>query len=190
MTTDPADRVSRILEAANKGEAEATEQLFEFVYAELHRMAQREMRGEGPGHTLQTTALVNEAYLRLVKTDARQWENRRHFFGAAARAMRQILVESARKRNTQRRGGGVSHVTLKSNVPGDEPSIDVLALDQALARLEELHQRAAQVVSHRYFLGMTLEETADALHVARRTVDSDWQFAKMWLKRELDGSDT
>lgn len=181
---DPAD-LTIALQAARSGDEEAQRLLYERVYDELHRMAHGRLAREGRKPTLlQTTELVNEAYLRLVRSDAGSWENRAHFFGAAVEAMRRILVEYARRRNAARRGGGQRPITL-NEVAAEVPSLDIVALDEALNRLAEIRPRAAQVVGLRFFIGLTVGETADLLHVAPRTIDSDWKFASAWLRREV-----
>ncbi len=165
------------------------DELFPLVYAELRRIAAREMRREKPGRTLQTTALVHEAYLRLLKDASLSFENRAHFLGIAARAMREILIEHARARGAQKRGGGAVRLTLDDLVaPVSSPSIDVLALDEALQRLARLDERHARVVELRYFGGLSVEETAAALELSPATVKRDWTLARAWLFRELAGT--
>jgi RNA polymerase sigma factor (TIGR02999 family) len=160
--------------------------LFEVVYGELRRLAAGMMRGERPDHTLQPTALVNETYLRLVDDTQIDWQNRAHFFGIAATAMRRILVEHARQRATEKRGGGWQRVTLDGEIAQPDASdIEVLDLDRALSRLGELDGRAARVVELRVFAGMEMREIAHILEVSERTVHGDWRMAKMWLAREL-----
>jgi RNA polymerase sigma factor (TIGR02999 family) len=187
--SDPQAAVSVILDEVKQRREGAEERLFEVVYDELRRMAHGQMSREEARGTLQTTALVHEAYMRLVKDDQAEWENRRHFFGAAARAMRQILVDRARKRRALRHGGDKKHVPLESDVADAERSVDLIALDEALDRLAAERPRHAQVVLYRYFLGLTVKETADLLDVAPRTVDTDWAVAKAWLKREITGKE-
>jgi len=173
----------------NAGEASqaACDELFPLVYAELRRIAAREMRREKPGRTLQTTALVHEAYLRLLKDASLSFENRAHFLGIAARAMREILIEHARARSARKRGGGAVRLTVDDLV-APAPSIDVLALDEALQRLARLDERHARVVELRYFGGLSVEETASALGVSPATVKRDWTLARAWLFREMTGS--
>ena len=164
------------------------DEMFPLVYAELRRIAAREMRREKPGRTLQTTALVHEAYLRLLKDASLSFENRAHFLGVAARAMREILIEHARARSARKRGGGAVRLTLDDLVaPVSSPSIDVLALDEALQRLARLDERHARVVELRYFGGLSVEETAAALELSPATVKRDWTLARAWLFRELAG---
>ena len=175
------------LQAARDGDDDAQRLLYERVYDELHRMASGRLRREGRKPTLlQTTELVNEAYLRLVGSGPGDWENRAHFFGAAVEAMRRILVEYARRRNAARRGGGQRAVTM-SDVADGAPSLDLIALNEALDRLNAIRPRVAQVVGLRFFIGLTVQETADMLRVSPRTVDSDWKFASAWLRREVSG---
>ena len=180
------DPISLIFLAIRKGEPGAERRLFELAYAELRRMARAEMFGEAPGNTLGTTGLANEAYLRLCRGENANWENRRHFFGAAAIAMRRILIDRARSKQAAIHGGGLNRVTLGDEVADLERPFDLVALDSALDRLAENRQRAAQVVSFRFFLGMTVKETAELLDVAPKTVDNDWALAKAWLRREID----
>jgi RNA polymerase sigma factor (TIGR02999 family) len=146
------------------------------------------MKGERAGHTLQATALVNEAYLRLIEVNHVQWQNRAHFFAMAARLMRRILVDAARSRGYQKRGAGATMVSFdEALVVSNEPGDDLVALDDALTALAAVDVRKSQVVEMRFFGGLTLEETAEALHVSRDTVKRDWSMAKLWLLRELQG---
>jgi RNA polymerase sigma-70 factor, ECF subfamily len=170
------------------GDKSAFDRLIPLVHTELHRLARRYMAGERAGHTLQTSALVNEAYLRLIDIRQVHWQNRAHFFAMAARTMRRILVDSARARGNQRRGGDVVKVALDDAlVVGTARRDDLVALDEALERLGAVYPRQAQVVELRYFGGLTLEETAAALDISTDTVKRDWRFAKLWLLRELSG---
>ena len=181
--------VTRLLANVGAGNQAAFDEVFPLVYAELRRIAGREMRREKPGRTLQTTALVHEAYLRLLKDASLSFENRAHFLGVAARAMREILIEHARARAARKRGGGGVRVTLDDAMASlASPSIDVLALEEALQRLARLDQRHARVVELRYFGGMSVEETAAALDLSPATVKRDWTLARAWLYRELGGS--
>jgi len=158
------------------------------VYDELRRVAARYLRDERTGHTLQATALVNEAYLRLIDVPRVQCQNRAHFFAMAARLMRRILVDSARSRGYAKRGGGATMLPLEEAlVVSREPDEDLVALDEALTGLAAVDARKSQVVEMRFFGGLTLEETAEALHVSRDTVKRDWNMAKLWLLRELGG---
>jgi RNA polymerase sigma factor (TIGR02999 family) len=158
------------------------------VHDELRRLAQRQMGRERQGHTLQATALVNEAYIRLIEIDRIEWQNRAHFFAMSARVMRRILVDSARKRGYQKRGGGAQHVTLdEALLVSEEPGQDLVALDDALQALAAVDPRKSQVVEMRFFGGLSVEETAEALHVSGDTIMRDWRLAKAWLLRELRG---
>jgi RNA polymerase sigma factor (TIGR02999 family) len=146
------------------------------------------MARERPDHTLQATALVNEVYLRLIETDRVQWQNRAHFFAVAARMMRRILVDFARARLNDKRGGGFQRVTLDDAIAvAQAPSVDLVALDEALERLGSIDSRQSQIVELRFFGGLTLDEAAEVLQVSRDTVKRDWRFAKLWLARELSG---
>ncbi len=192
MDDFPPGEVTRILADLGREEAdrnEATHRLFELVHAELRRLAGGLMRDERPDHTLQATALVNEAYLRLVDGDGRiEWENRAHFFGIAATAMRRILVEHARERGAAKRGGDWKRVTLDEEIARSGVSdAEILDLDRVLTRLADLDPRMARVVDLRVFAGMEMKEIARILGVSERTVHGDWRMAKMWLSRELSG---
>ena len=157
------------------------------VYAELRRQASGYLRRERAGHTLQTTALIHETYLKLIDQRAVNWQNRAHFYGIAAQAMRRILVDYARGRHREKRGGIVENLPLDAAtlVSSGEKSIDLIALDEALKRLAEFDERQAQIVELRYFSGLTIEETAEILHLSPATVKSDWNVAKAWLRREI-----
>jgi RNA polymerase sigma factor (TIGR02999 family) len=159
--------------------------LLSVIYDELHRLAHRYMRNERPGHLLQTTALVNEAYMRLIDVDRMEWRDRAHFFAMAATTMRRILVDHARGEARDKRGGGVVVTSLGPDVAAPLPDVDVLALDDALERLAALDPQQARVVELRYFAGMTIDETAAALQVSSGTVKRDWAVARAWLYREL-----
>lgn len=186
----PADLTS-VLEAARNGDGRAEQELFERVYDQLRRMAHVEMMLEHNRPTmLQTTALVNEAWLKLAGNQKEAWKNRSYFFGAALKAMRRILIDYARKRKAQRRGGGAAKVTLEDDAVVEAPRHDLLALDEALDRLTAIRPRAAKVVGYRFFLGMSIEETAEQLGISQRLVSSDWNFAKRWLERELTAGPT
>lgn len=181
--------VTQLLAKVGAGSQAAFDEVFPLVYAELRRIAAREMRREKPGRTLQTTALVHEAYLRLLKDASLSFENRAHFLGIAAHAMREILIEHARARSARKRGGGAVRLTLDDLVaPVPSLSIDVLALDEALQRLARLDERHARVVELRYFGGLSVEETAVALELSPATVKRAWTIARAWLYRELGGS--
>jgi RNA polymerase sigma-70 factor (ECF subfamily) len=186
--TSPSD-VTRLLLAWSDGDETALQRLMPLVYAELRRLAARYMGRERAGHTLQTSALINEAYLRLVGARGVQWQNRAHFYAVSAGAMRRILVDFARARDNLKRGGGARAVPLDEQVlAGVTRSTDLLALDEALERLAVLSPRQGRVVELRYFGGMTEQEVADVLHVSSRTVRNDWQLARAWLHRELGRS--
>ena len=176
---------TELLLAWGRGEASAFDRLVPLVHDELRQLARRYMRGERPDHTLQATALVNEAYLRMIAVSQVHWQNRAHFFAIAARVMRQVLVDSARRHRA--RGGTMEQVSLdEALVPSAVRHPDLLALDEALKRLESVHPRKSEVVELRYFGGMKLEEAAAVLGVSRDTIKRDWRFAKLWLLRELD----
>ena len=179
--------VTHILSAINEGDPSAAEQLLPLVYDELRRLAAQKLAQEKPGQTLQATALVHEAYLRLAGPEgARHWNGRVHFFRAAADAMRRILVDFARSRGYQKRGGGAKQVALSESLEGAESeSTDVVALNDALDALADVDERKSQVVELRFFGGLSIEETAEVLNVSRETVKRDWKFAKMWLLRHL-----
>lgn len=182
--------VTRLLTAWQNGDSAAADRLMPLVYDELHRAAARAMRGEAVGHTLQPTALVNEAYLRLVDQTAASWKNRSQFFGVASQAMRRILVDHARARLTDKRGGGARAVTLDDvrDLPqsSDESSeVDLLSLNEALEKLEAFDADQARVVELRYFAGLNIDETAEALGISPATVKREWVVARAWLKREL-----
>ena len=180
--------VTQLLQAWSGGEQGALDKLAPVVYRELHRLAQRYMAQERPGQTLQATALVNEAYLRLVDVKRVSWQNRAHFFGVSAQFMRRILVERARARRTLKRGSAGPAVTFDEGLlisPAGGP--DLVALDDALKDLAAIDPRRSQVVELRFFGGLTVEETAEVLHVSPVTVMNDWKFAKAWLLRELGG---
>ncbi len=181
-------QVTQLLELAGSGDSRANEELLPLVYDELRRLARSQLKNEPTGQTLQATALVHEAYMRLVGDADVRWENRAHFFGAAARAMRRILVDRARHRGRQKRGGDRERVELGDHA-ADSPTgggTDLVALDGALARLEAEDPRKAEVVMLRYFAGLSIEETASALSLSTATVKNEWAFARAWLKRELE----
>jgi RNA polymerase sigma-70 factor (ECF subfamily) len=186
----PLGEVSGLLCAWSDGDQAALDRLTPIVYDELHRLARRYMRGERPDHSLQTTALVNEAYMRLVDYKRMQWQNRAHFFAVSAQLMRRILVEHARRHNLKR-GGGVQHIALDETVVvGGTRDADLVALDDALNELARLDPRKVQVVEMRFFGGLSVEETAEVLKVSAITVMRDWSSAKAWLYRELAGETT
>lgn len=181
----PADFTS-LIDRARAGDETARDSFWRLVYGELRSLADRELAGERSGHTLQPTALVNEAYLRLAGKGPLLWESRAHFFGAAARAMRQVLVDHARARGRKKRAGAPLDV---SGVGVDGLDLDLLSLDEALDRLEALDPRKARVVALRFFAGLSVREVARLLGVAAGTVSGDWKIAKMWLLRELSGEE-
>ena len=177
--------ITALLEAWREGDQTALEKLTPIVYKELHRLAGRYMRGERPGHSLQTTALVNEAYMRLVDYKRMHWQNRAHFFAVSAQLIRRILVEHARRRNLKR-GAGIRHVSLDEvAVAGGGRSADLVALDDAMKALAQVDPRKERVVEMRFFGGLSVEETAEVLKVSTVTVMRDWSTAKAWLYREL-----
>jgi len=182
-----AEDVSTLLRAWSDGDQSALERLTPVVYGELHRLARRYMKGERSGHSLQTTALVNEAYMRLVDYERMQWQNRAHFFAVSAQLMRRILVEHARRHNLKR-GGGVQHVSLDHAAMVDsDQDADLVALDDAMNGLARIDPRKVQVVEMRFFGGLSVEETAEVLKVSPVTVKRDWRAARAWLYRELTG---
>ena len=187
-----AHDVTALLLAWSDGDRDASDALLGAVYEELHRQAARAMGRESEGNTLQATALVHEAYLRLVDQRRVSWRNRSHFFGISAQLMRRILVDHARGRLTDKRGGGQTPVTLTHSgaavSPADESAVDVMALHEALERLAALDPDQARIVELRYFGGLTIEETAEATGVSQTTVKSEWAIARAWLRRELTGA--
>lgn len=178
--------ITRILEAVQRGNPKAAAELFPLVYEELRKVAGQKMAHEGSNPTLQPTELVNEAWLRLAGNGSQQWKNRAHFFGAAAEAMRRILVERARRRNRLKRGGQWERVELEeADIPSPLPDDDLLALDEALGRLAEFDARAAEVVKLCFFVGLTHEQAAKELGVSLSTIERAWTFARAWLFREI-----
>jgi RNA polymerase sigma-70 factor, ECF subfamily len=184
--------ITRLLQKWSDGDRAALDQLMPIVYDELRTQAARYLRRERPDHTLQTTALVHEAYLRLVGQNEVHWNNRAHFFGIAATLMRRILVDHARAQQAARRGGSAIKLTLDAalDVPTDEPVADLLEIDKVLTKLETLDERQSRIVELRFFAGMSIEDTASVLRVAPATVKRDWQVAKAWIRRELHAEDT
>lgn len=184
------DEVTNLLRSWGRGEEDAANRLLAAIYDDLHAQAARAMRREGGEHTLQATALVHEAYLRLVDQRHVDWKNRAHFFAIAAQSMRRVLVDHARGRLAEKRGGGVEKVTLSDAAVGahDDDAVDVLALHDALERLAALDPDQARVVELRYFGGMNIDETAEALGISAATVKREWAVARAWLKRELSES--
>jgi RNA polymerase sigma factor (TIGR02999 family) len=183
-----SEHITVLLREWSDGKREALDELLPLVYNELHKQARRYLRKERPDHTLQTTALIHEAYLKLIDQHSVEWENRTHFFAIAAQMMRRILVDHARTKHREKRGGETA-VKLPLDealfVVVDESNVDLMALDEALNRLEVIDRQQARVVELRYFSGLSLEETAAALKISRATTARDWAMAKAWLHREL-----
>jgi len=182
-----AGRVTELLQAWSAGDAAALDALVPLVESELRRLARGYMARERRNHTLQPTALVHEAFVRLADAQHLSWQNRAHFLGITARLMRRVLVDHARERNVQKRGGAIPRVAFEEEMAVSPPlNIDVLALDRALEALALIDERKCQVIDMRFFAGMTVEETAEALRVSTDTVKRDWRIAKLWLLRELE----
>ena len=179
--------ITELLDGVSKGDAEATERLLPLVYNELRQLAHRQLRKERHDHTINTTALVHELYLKMVEHPMKlDWESRSHFFAVAARAMRQILVNYAKSRSRKKRGGGVPNVSLdEAVIMPEERAEELIALDEALEQLAKMNERQAKVVECRYFSGLTIEETASVLGVSVPTVNRDWTTAKLWLYIEV-----
>ena len=189
QNTNSRSEITGLLVSWCEGDQAALERLLPLVEVELHRIAHNYMRRESPGHTLQTTALVNEAYFRLVDQKSVRWQNRAQFYGVAAQIMRRILLNHARDQNRLKRGGGALRVSLvDAELMSDAESAEMLALDDALKRLELIYPRKCRVVELRFFGGLSIEETAEVLKVSPPTVLRDWKMAKAWLLRELIGS--
>jgi RNA polymerase sigma-70 factor (ECF subfamily) len=183
--------VTALLLAWGDGDEAALARLIPIVHDELHRIARACMAGEKGDHTLQATALVNEAYLRLIGTQSMNWQNRAHFLAMAARLMRRILVDFARSKQYQKRGGGAVNVSLGPDIAlSDEPGRDLVALDDALEALAKVDERKSRVIELRFFGGLSVKETAETLHVSPETVMRDWKLAKAWLLRQLRGTNT
>jgi RNA polymerase sigma factor (TIGR02999 family) len=188
VTTLSPGAVTELLRAWSDGDDGALERLTPLVEAELRRLARAYMRRERRGHTLQTTALLNEAFVRLTDARSVRWQDRAHFLGIAARLMRRVLVDHARSRGSLKRGGAARRVTLDEGLVGSgEPAVDVVALDRALDALAEVDPRKSRLVDLRFFGGLSVEETAEVLQVSTDTVKRDWRLAKLWLLRELAG---
>lgn len=191
MPAAPSTRITKLLAEWERGEQQAQDELIPAVYAELRQMARRRLALERPDHSLQSAALVNEAYLRLVRQESPHWQSRAHFFGVAAHLMRQILVDHARRRLAAKRGGGVTRLALDADLtPATATEIDLLALDDALAKLAALDARQAQLVELRFFSGLSIEDTAVAMGVSPATVKREWATARAWLRREMTRRDT
>lgn len=184
---DPlSQNITQLLKEWSEGDRRALEQLTPLVYEELRQQAARYLRKERPGHSLQATALINEAFLRLIDVKNVQWQNRAHFFGIAANLMRRILVDHARRRDAEKRGGPQLRLTLEDVFAiASEPAVDLLAIDEALDRLAAIDEQQARVVELRFFSGLSVEETAAALGVSSKTVKRDWSVARAWLRREI-----
>jgi RNA polymerase sigma factor (TIGR02999 family) len=182
-----APEITQLLREWSDGKEEALQNLLPLVYAELHRQAASFLRKERPGHTLQTTALIHEAYLKLIDRRDVNWQSRTHFFAVAAQAMRRSLVDYARAKHREKRGGGNVKLSLEEAtlVVAKGKGVDLIALDEALDKLAERDEEQARIVELRYFSGLSLEETAEAMHVSRATVARDWEAARAWLHREL-----
>lgn len=186
MGLPSSHQVTRLLKAWSSGDEEALEKLTPLVYRQLHQIAHRYMAGERSGHPLQTTALVNEAYLRLVDCGSVNWQDRAHFFAVSAQLMRRILIDFARSRGYLKRGGHVAHISL-DEAPSlcNDPDVNLVALDDALKALSAVDERKSKVVELKFFGGLSVEETAEVLRVSSDTVTRDWRLAKIWLLREL-----
>jgi len=184
--------VTRILSAIEDGDLHAAEQLLPLVYDELRKLAAQKLAQEKPGQTLQATALVHEAYLRLVDRDnVQRWNGRGHFFAAAAEAMRRILVDQARKKMSHKRGGGLERLPLEEiEIGAPEPAVDLLAVNDALEKFERIDNAAADLVKLRYYAGLTLPQAAEALGISSSTADRQWAYARAWLHAELRENDT
>lgn len=187
MSFGGTTEVTQLLAAWGRGDQDALDRLMPVVYDELHRIADRALNRERTGHTLQTTALVHEAYLRLVNQRTAQVQNRAHFYAIASQLVRRILVDHARRRASAKRGADAPAVTLETDIADDTPAVDALALDEALTRLAVLDAQQSRIVEMRFFGGLTVEETADVLGISPRTVKRDWSMARAWLRRELSG---
>jgi RNA polymerase sigma factor (TIGR02999 family) len=186
VAADSSTRINRLLADWGQGNEEAREALIPVVYNELRRQARRHLRGERPDHTLESAALINEAYLRLVRQEAPPWQNRAHFFGVAAQLMRHILVDHARNRLTAKRGAGAPLLALDPELaPAQKPGIDLVALDDALSKLAALDPQQGRLIELRFFGGLSIEEAAVVLSVSPATVKREWATARAWLRREL-----
>jgi RNA polymerase sigma-70 factor, ECF subfamily len=189
MSMRKEGRVTDLLTKFTTGDSAAADEVIPLVYEELRRLAAHYLAREQPGHALQTTALVHEAYLRLVDQRQSNWRNRAHFYGAAAQVMRRILVDHARARQAEKRGGDAEHLTLDEALTfSDSQSEELVRLDEALARLARLDARQSRVIELRFFAGLSVEETAEVIGVSPKTVKRDWSVARAWLHRELRGT--
>jgi RNA polymerase sigma factor (TIGR02999 family) len=190
LPTPSPGAVTKLLRAWSDGDDEALERLTPLVEAELRRLARGYMGRERRGHTLQATALVNEAFLRLTDARRLRWQDRAHFLGISARLMRRVLVDHARSRGYRKRGGAAQRVTLDERLlASSDPALDIVALDRALEALAAVDTRKSRVIELRFFGGLSVEETAEVLHVSADTVKRDWRLAKLWLLRELEGDE-
>lgn len=190
MSKEVSPQITKLLLQWREGKLEALDELVPLVHAELRRIARNFMRRQNPGHTLQTTALVNEAFIRLVDSNRVNWQDRNHFFAISAQLMRRVLVDVARRKNSLKRGGERIQVTLDDRLNvSDEKETDLIALDEAMSMLAELNPRQSQIVELRYFGGLTEEQIADTLEISSRTVRRDWNLARAWLFRELNQKD-
>ena len=188
MKSHPPHEITQLLAEWSDGNQSALDELYPLVYDELHKLARRYMSRERKGHTLQTTALINEAYLRLIHSKNVRWQNRAHFFAVSAQLMRRILVDFARSRHYQKRGGGAQKVSLDQALEiSDEKGAELIALDDALSALDKLDARKSRVVELRFFGGLSVEETAEVLKVSPDTIMRDWKMAKVWLLRAMSG---
>ena len=188
MQPQSSKEITRLLVAWSDGDESALHQLAPIIHSELHRLAHHYMSRERPGHLLQTSALVNEAYVRLIDWKNVRWQNRAHFFSVAAQLMRRILVDFARERQYLKRGGGALQVSLSEAASFvEQRSVDFVALDEALNALAEIDPRKVQVVEMRFFAGLSVDEVAELLNVSKETVMRDWRLAKVWLLRQLEG---
>jgi RNA polymerase sigma factor (TIGR02999 family) len=188
VVQQPPENITELLASYGRGNKESLDQLMPIVYDELRRQAARYLRREQAGHTLQTTALIHEAYVRLVDQRNMQWQNRAHFFGIAAQMMRRILVDHARSKKRVKRGGSEIRVSFEdANVAAKGQDLDVVALDEALERLAQIDEQQSRVVELRFFSGLSVEETAEVMGISKSTVKRDWSMAKAWLHRELSG---
>ena len=186
MSTPQYVQITKLLESWSNGNHEALDELLPLVYEELRRMARRYMNSQPAGQTLQTTALIHEAYLKITDNSEKRWANKTHFFAVAAQAMRHILVDRARARQTEKHGGSNEIISLEEAAEiSSERADEMIALDEALQNLTKLDERKGRVVELRYFGGLSIEETGEVLNISRQTVIRDWNFAKMWLLREL-----
>lgn len=187
MATPQPDEITLLLLRWSRGDQAALNQLMPYVYEQLHKVAHGYLRRERPDHTLQPTALINEAYLRLVKQDFPEWQSRRHFYGVAAQLMRQILVEHARTRTADKRGGGARKLSLDDAlIFSDEKAAELIALDDALVTLAKFDPRKVRIIELRFFGGLSLEETADSCELSVATITHEMRLAKAWLRREME----